>query len=87
MTKFKKHFLTMLEENQDLFNHFRALSEDADTFNTEGNKVLRVIRRYEDELCAKSEGGRYGKFAENLSEKFQTEVHAYFPTLSAVQLD
>lgn len=87
MTKYKKHFLTMLEENQGLFNEFKALSPDNESFNDMGNKVIRVVRRYEDELCARSEGGRYGKFSENLSEKFQAEVHTYFPTLANVRLD
>ncbi len=77
----------MLEENQELFNSFKALSTDAEDFNDVGNKVLRVIRRYEDELCSKSEGGRYGKFSENLSEKFQQEVHGYFTTLASVRLE
>jgi hypothetical protein len=87
MAKYKKHFLTMLEENQALFNEFKGMSPDNDAFQDTGNKVIRVIRRYEDELCAKSEGGRYGKFSENLSEKFQGEVHAYFPTLANVRLE
>ena len=87
MVKYKKHFLTMLEENQELFNAFLALSVEGETFHVVGNKVLRVIRRYEDELCAKSEGGRYGKFSEGLSAKFQTEVHAYFPSLHTVRLE
>lgn len=85
----------MLEENQDLFNEFKALEErfstDRDSvseeFNTVGNKVLRVIRRYEDELCSKSEGGKYGKFSANLSEKFQQEVHGYFKHISSVRLE
>jgi hypothetical protein len=87
MTKYKKHFLTMLEENQELFNSFKTLTPESEEFHTEGNKVLRVIRRYEDELCSKSEGGRYGKFSENLSEKFQEEVHGYFPHIAAVRLE
>ena len=77
----------MLEENQFLFNEFKKLEPTDETFNEMGNKVLRIVRRYEDELCSKSEGGRYGKFSENLSEKFQQEVHAFLPTIHAVRLD
>ncbi len=77
----------MLEENQELFNQFKALTLDDEAFHDVGNKVLRVIRRYEDELCSKSEGGRYGKFSENLSEKFQEEVHGYFTTIASVRLE
>lgn len=77
----------MIEENQYLFDEFKKLKVDDELFHDIGNKVLRIIRRYEDELCSKSEGGRYGKFSENLSEKFQAEVHAYLPTISQVRLE
>lgn len=77
----------MIEENQYLFNEFKKLTPEDEGFNDMGNKVLRIVRRYEDELCSKSEGGRYGKFSENLSEKFQQEVHAFVPTISSVKLD
>jgi hypothetical protein len=77
----------MLEENQELFNHFTSLEKNSEAFNTEGNKVLRVIRRYEDELCSKSEGGRYGVFSQNLSEKFWEEVRGYFKDIDAVRLE
>lgn len=87
MAKYKKHFQTMVEENQYLFDDFKKLSPEDEKFNEVGNKVLRVVRRYEDELCSKSEGGRYGKFSEGLSEKFQAEVHTYLPSLHAVLLD
>mgnify|MGYP007050220079 CR=1 FL=1 len=77
----------MLEENQELFNEFNALSTSDEDFHDTGNKVLRVIRRYEDELCSKSEGGKYGKFSANLSEKFQGEVRGYFKHIDAVRLE
>ena len=43
----------MLEENQFLFNEFKKLEPTDETFNEMGNKVLRIVRRYEDELCSK----------------------------------
>jgi hypothetical protein len=87
MSKYKKHFLTMLEENQELVNHFKSLQKDSVEFHAEGNKVMRVIRRYEDELCSKSEGGKYGVFSQNLSEKFWEEVRGYFPEIDSVRLE
>ena len=87
MTKYKKHFLTMLEENQELFNDFKKLDDTAGDFHSAGNKVLRVIRRYEDELCSRSEGGGFSKFSENLSEKFWEEIRGYFPTIDTVRLE
>lgn len=88
MVKYKKHFLQMLEDNQDLFNEFQKLEDSSsDEFHTVGNKVLRVIRRYEDELCSRSEGGQYGKFSQNLSEKFWQEVRGYFPRIDSIRLE
>ena len=91
MSKYKKHFQEMLEYNESLFDSFRKIHDAyaADPsmqkeFNTEGEKVLRVIRRYEDELCGRSEGGRYGKYSANLSEKFWSEVRIHFPKIDYI---
>jgi hypothetical protein len=94
MTKYKKQFKTMIEENQFLFNDFKkhhdAVASGDDSargdFEAKGQKVLRVIRRYEDSLCAKSENSGFGKFSENLSEKFWEEVRAYLPQIDEVPL-
>lgn len=61
MAKYNQVIKEMLEYNKDLFDSFRNLqekySEDPKTyqseFNSEGEKVLRVIRRYENILCGK----------------------------------
>lgn len=94
MTKFKKQFQTMLEDNQFLFNDFKEVhdkvasgdKEELEMFNEKGRKILRIIRRYEDALCAKSENSGYGKFSTNLSEKFWEEVRAYLPRIDEVEL-
>lgn len=82
----------MLEYNEALFDSFKKVHDEYATdpslakeaFNTQGEKVLRVIRRYEDELCGKSEGGRYGKFSTNLSQKFWDEVRINFPKIDYI---
>lgn len=92
MTKHQKLFQEMLEYNQDLFNHFKKLHDEyavnpesvKDEFNSQGEKVLRVIRRYEDILCSKSEGGKYGKYSGNLAEKFWEAVRGYLPKIDFV---
>jgi sugar-specific transcriptional regulator TrmB len=94
MSKYKKHFHKMLEENQLLFNEFKSVhdryTKEKETleepFHDLGNKILRVIRRYENELCAKSENSGFGKFSSNLSEKFWEEIRAYFPHIDLVKL-
>lgn len=82
----------MLEYNKDLFDSFRDIHSQYELdplamqslFNQEGEKVLRVIRRYENILCGKSEGGKYGKFSSTLSEKFWGEIRLFFPHIDSV---
>jgi hypothetical protein len=92
--KYQKHFQTMLNEYQDFFKDFKTLHdkyvEDPDTYREEfdekGQKILRIIRRYDNELCAKSENSGFGKFSSNLSDKFWEQVRAYFPKIDDVEL-
>lgn len=82
----------MIEYNEDLFKSFKALNAKyeldpngiKEEFNFQGEKVLRVVRRYEDILCSKSEGGKYGKFSSNLADKFWESVRGYFPKIDFV---
>jgi hypothetical protein len=92
--KFQKHFQTMLDEYSDFFQEFKKLhdqfvadpEEYRDAFNQMGQKALRIIRRYDNELCAKSENSGYGKFSSNLSDKFWEQVRAYFPRIDTIEL-
>lgn len=94
MTKYKKYFLKMLEENKDLFDSFAKLHLDyslnPDTlqkrFNEEGGKILEVVREYENRLCANTERGIYSKFSGGLAEKFQKEVRKHFPLIDHIGL-
>lgn len=92
MTKYKQVFTEMLEYNKDLFDSFRSVHSQYELdpqaaqqlFNQEGEKVLRVIRRYENILCGKSENGKYGKFSSTLSEKFWGEIRLLFPQVDSI---
>jgi sugar-specific transcriptional regulator TrmB len=78
MAKFQKMFKEMLEENPELFQSFGELHDkyekDQQKYKAEfdklGDKVLEVIRHYEDKLCMTSERSRMSKFTTNLSELF-----------------
>jgi hypothetical protein len=95
MAKYQKHFQKMLEEYQDFFNEFKVLHDNyaqdpdeyRDAYSTMGQKILRIIRRYDNELCSKSENSGYGKFSSNLSDKFWEQVRAYFPKIDEVALE
>ncbi len=95
MTKYKKHFTTMVNDYHDFFTEFKVLHDKVasgdesvrDDFNENGRKILRIIRRYDNELCSKSENSGYGKFATNLSEKFWDEVRIYLPLIDTIPLE
>jgi hypothetical protein len=86
-------FKKMIEENSTLFDDFKTVHDELpdnkeelqEPFNEKGTKVMRVIRRYEDALCSKSENTGFGKFSENLSEKFWEEIRGMFPHIDEVQ--
>jgi hypothetical protein len=94
MVKYKKAFVEMLEDNQKLFHEFKQVHDNyvqdkeeyREQFHEVGTKVLRIIRRYENVLCAKSENSGYGKFSSSLSDKFWEEVRAYLPLIDQVQI-
>lgn len=92
MSKYQKYFQEMIEYNAELFTTFKAISDKyaedpiphQEELNDTGEKVLRIVRRYENMLCGKSENSGYGKFSSNLSEKFWGEVRAYLPQIDNV---
>jgi len=92
MVKYKEYFQRMLEANKELFENFRslhnkyALDEDKwqTEFNTEGQKILKLIHEWENKLCQQSEKAGYANYTGNLSEKFQAEVKKDFPLIDHV---
>jgi hypothetical protein len=94
MTKYQEYYQKMVAANKDLFDSFRIIHDAyaldslgwQAKFNAEGEKVLSVIRDYENRLCSQSEKGGYGVFTGNLAEKFQAEVKKAFPLIDHVGL-
>jgi len=94
MTKYQEYFNKMMAENKSSFNAFRlihdkyALARDTDPlqeeFNTEGEKILEIVREWENKLCSQSEKGGYGLFTGNLSEKFHDLVKKSFPMVDHI---
>ncbi len=85
----------MLEAHKPLFDSFKTLhdkyAEDPKKWqkklNEEGEEILFIIQRWDNNLCAKSEGGKYGKFSNNLSEKFWSEIRTLFPKIGYVGMN
>lgn len=84
----------MLKDNEEIFNSFKNLHDNyalnpqshQKDFNTQGEKVLEIIREYENRLCTDTERGVYSKYSAKLAEKFQNEVRAHFPMVDRVGL-
>lgn len=95
MPKYKKQVQEMLEAHQKYFTAFKEIHdrymEDPKKwqkqFNEEGRDIMIIIQRWENNLCAKSESGKYGKFSNTLSDKFWTEVRALFPKIDHVGME
>jgi hypothetical protein len=87
MIKYKDVFNMMLEQNKEEFDQFKKLHDEfaanpdlmQEKYNSEGKKIMTIVKHYEDILCGHSEGSGYGSFSGNLAEKFQNEVRKKFP--------
>jgi hypothetical protein len=92
MTKYQQIFQEMTEKHSALFKSFSrihdAYSVDPDTwkdaFNEKGAQVMEVIRKYENILCSRSEGGGYGKYSGNLAEKFWGAIRLVYPKIDYI---
>lgn len=82
----------MLVTHADVFGKFKALHDRyvadpekyQDEFNSEGAKILEIIRIWEKKLCGKTESGQYAKFSSGLSDKFWSLVRNDFPKIDFV---
>lgn len=82
----------MIDQNKELFDGFKKIHDQykldeekwQGQFNREGEKVLAVIREWENKLCSQSEKAGYGNYTTNLAEKFQEEVRHHFPLIDHV---
>lgn len=92
MAKYQDVFNDMLDAHQALFHDFKLVHQEylldptkyRKAFNEKGAEVLRVVRRYENILCGKSEGGKYSKFSSALSERFWNHIRVHFPKIDEV---
>ena len=92
MTKYKKQVQEMLEAHKDVFDSFRELhamyADDPKTwqaeYNEKGKPVMILLQRYVNNLCAKSESTKYGKFSDQLADKFWGEIRIIFPKIDYI---
>jgi len=81
-----------MEIHKTLFDEFRiahdAFAADPENnktqFNESGNKILPIIRQYERMLTSEMSGSQYGRFSNNLSDKFWETIRRTFPKIDFV---
>lgn len=92
IAKHQKYFQDMLEIHKVLFDEFK-IAHDAylvdpvsakTAFNEAGSKILPIIRQYERMLTSEMSGSTYGKFSNNLSDKFWETIRRTFPKIDFV---
>lgn len=92
MVKYKEVIRDMLEYHKDEFLLFKKTHDkyldDPERyqaeFNEEGQKILAIVRRYENILCGKSESGKYSRFSSILSDKFWAEIRLHFSKIDLI---
>lgn len=83
----------MVDENKEAFDNFTRLhfeySSDPDTnqekFNSEGEKILVIIREWEGRLCRTQEK-TYSQYAGGLADKFWGEIRSHYPLIDSIGL-
>ena len=92
MSKYRQMFLTMMEENKEVFDNFMDIHREytldqtkwQKLFNQYGGEVMDIVRNYERKLLGHMESGKYGKFSTAVSDKFMNEVRKVFPKIDFV---
>src|SRR3989344_4998605 len=91
-TKYKEYYDRMIQVNQSVFDVFNKLYNEyikdqdrlQERYNSEGKKVLEIIREWENKLCSQTEKAGFGNYATNLSEKFMSEVRKTYPLIDYI---
>ncbi|HCR35636.1 hypothetical protein A2130_00940 [Candidatus Woesebacteria bacterium GWC2_33_12] len=91
-TKYKDYFDRMILTNKSKFDDFNKLYNQyikdqgnlQDKYNTEGKKILEIIREWENKLCSQTEKAGFGNYTTNLSEKFMQEVRKTYPLIDYI---
>ena len=92
MKLYQTLFQEMLANHKDLFSKFQIIHDKyvgdpakfQKEFNEIGDEVVRIVRKYENTLCGKTERSSYSKFSTQLSDKFWSGVRTLFPKIDFV---
>ncbi|OGG12144.1 hypothetical protein A2Z00_03090 [Candidatus Gottesmanbacteria bacterium RBG_13_45_10] len=92
MQKYQKTVSDMMSEHKELFDNFKQIHDayvinpeaNRVRFNEVGSEVVDIIRDYERRLCGNMNRGVYGKFSQNLSQKFWDEIRKIYKKIDFV---
>ncbi len=92
MVKYKQQVQDMLEVHSEIFKEFKKIHDAyaldpkkwQNVFNEKGREIIPILARWENNLCAKSESGKYGKFSSTLADKFREEIKVHFPQIDFI---
>ncbi len=82
----------MISENKTLFEDFKKVHDEycidpkknSAKFNEAGQRIVEIIRDWENRLCNQMESGNKAVYSINLADKFMAEVKKYLPQIDMV---
>jgi gamma-glutamylcysteine synthetase len=91
-SKYKQYYQDMIKQNSQLFEQFKIVHDnfvdDPDKykkeFNDVGEKVMEIVRSFEQRLTSQMTGSGFGKFATNVTDKFKAEIKKDYPKIDFV---
>lgn len=92
MTKYKKYFQEMMDQNQEVFAAFQPIHDGykadrkkwSKLFHEKGGEVVEIVRDWERRLCSGMERGNNAVYSSKLAEKFWAEVKGKFSHIELV---
>ena len=91
-TKYLEIFNEMVTKHEKAFDTFQELHDKYEKdpqkwqseFNSEGAKIMEIVREYENRLCGHMENTNNATYSANLAEKFRNEIKRYLPRLDMI---
>jgi len=90
--KYLEMFNEMVSKYEKEFDAFQELHDKYETdpkkwqseFNSEGEKIMDIVRTYENRLCGHMENTQNATYSASLAEKFRNEIKKYLPKLDMI---
>ncbi|MFC1654048.1 hypothetical protein ACFL1M_04340 [Patescibacteria group bacterium] len=92
MTKLKTIVNELKEKHSNQLKNFKKIHDEyakdrknnQEKFNSEGKKIMEMLRTYENILCGKQERSDMARYSSSLSEKYWAEIKKDFPYIDFI---